>query len=132
MIQRIQTIWLFLAAIATFLSIEFAFYVSPDGGSVSATDNNLIILILSAALGTGILISVFMFRHRKLQIRLVILCALLECLVIFLYMRQTGQYVSGSYTLAAILHPIILVLLFLAIWGIYKDHKLIKDSNRLR
>ncbi|MCO6496057.1 MAG: DUF4293 domain-containing protein [Chitinophagaceae bacterium] len=132
MIQRIQTLWLFLAAMAAFFSIKYPFYVSPEGATVSATESNLFLLILSAALGTGILIAIFLFKQRKLQMRIVLLCALVECLIIFLYSRQAGEIENGSYTAAAILHPVILILLFLAIRGIYKDHKLIQESNRLR
>lgn len=131
MIQRIQTIWLFLAAVAAFLSIQFPFYLIKFGDSISAA-NHLLILIISSALGTGILITIFLFKHRKLQIRLSLLCALIECLVIFLYMREVRQNEGGSFALSAILHPLILLLLILAIRGIYKDAKLIKESNRIR
>jgi hypothetical protein len=123
MIQRVQTIWMILAAIAVFLTIKFAFYsgvvngvlalpAGPDtinasmGGYhlVRATDNFLI-LILTSALGTGIIINIFLFKHRSIQIRIILLAILMECLIIFLIMASRG---------------------------IYRDSKLVKESNRLR
>ena len=79
MIQRVQTIWMILAAIAVFLSIKFSFYSGTltiqDGvnaATTMATDGsyqlvtatgNFLILILTSALGTGIIINIFLFKQ---------------------------------------------------------------------
>ena len=148
MIQRVQTIWMILAAIAAFLTIKFSFYsgtlaiqngadavtsMATDGTYqlVTATDN-FIILILTSALGTGIIINIFLFKHRSIQIRIIIAAIIVECLIIFLYYRQTLKFSQGSYNFWDILHILIIVFLILAARGIYKDSKLIKESNRLR
>ena len=148
MIQRVQTIWMILAAIAVFLTIKFSFYsgtltiqtgadaittMATDGSHhlVSATDN-FFILILTSALGTGIIINIFLFKHRSIQIRIIIAAILMECLIIFLYMRETNKFSSGNFTLASALHILIIIFLIMASRGIYKDSKLIKESNRLR
>ena len=148
MIQRIQTVWMILAAIAVFLSIKFSFYsgtlalqdganavtsIATDGSYqlVTAT-GNFLILILTSALGTGIIINIFLFKHRSIQIRIIIASILVECLVIYLYIRETQKFSQGNFNIWAILHVLILLFLVLAARGIYKDSKLIKESNRLR
>lgn len=130
MIQRIQSIWLLLAAIAVFLTIKFPFYIGPFD-TVSGT-SNIPILVLSSALGGAIIVSIFLFRQRKIQMRLVIACILVECLIIFLYIREINQLMDGHFALGSILHPVIVVLLIMAARGIYKDAKIIRESNRLR
>jgi peptidoglycan/LPS O-acetylase OafA/YrhL len=136
MIQRVQTIWMILAAIAAFLTLKFLFYsgtLIADNlyHPLLATDNFLI-LILTSALGTGIVINIFLFKTRKIQMRIIIIAILLECLIIFLYIKQTNNYSTGNYSLWSVLHILIIIFLFFAARGIYKDSKLIKESNRLR
>ncbi len=148
MIQRIQTIWMILAAIAAFLTIKFSFYSGTlaiqDGANAvtsMATDGsyqlvtatgNFLILILTSALGTGIIINIFLFKHRSIQIRIIIVAIIVECLIVFLYIRETQKFSQGNFNIWAILHILIIVFLILAARGIYKDSKLIKESNRLR
>ena len=148
MIQRVQTLWMILAAIAVFLTIKFSFYsgtlalqngadlvtsMATDGSYhlVKATDNFLI-LILTSALGTGIIIDIFLFKHRSIQIRIIIAAIIVECLIVFLYIRETSNYSQGNFNVWSILHILIIVFLVLAAKGIYQDSKLIKESNRLR
>lgn len=148
MIQRVQTIWMILAAIAVFLTMKFAFYsgilVSQNSADAAATTvaagsyhlitapDNFIILILTSALGTGIIINIFLFKHRSIQMRIIIAALIVECLIVFLYFRQTANYSQGNYNVWSILHILIIVFLILAARGIYKDSKLVRDSNRLR
>jgi hypothetical protein len=142
MIQRKQTIWLLLAALAIFLTLKFSFYsgtllntgtlVSKDlFDSLVATDNFLI-MVLTCALGSAVVINIFLFKNRTLQFRICIIAVLVEALIIFLYYRQTKLYTKGTLDIWAIFHLVAVVALILAANGIYKDEKLIKDSNRLR
>ena len=141
MIQRVQTIWLLLAAIAMFLTLKFSFYsgtllngtlVSQNSfHSLVATDN-FILMVLTCALGSALLINIFLFKHRTLQFRICIIAILLEFLILFLYYRQTKFYSNGTLDVWAIFHLVTIIALILAARGIYKDEKLIKDSNRLR
>ncbi|HEY5370433.1 MAG TPA: DUF4293 family protein [Hanamia sp.] len=148
MIQRVQTLWMLLAAIAIFLTIKFSFYsgtlimesvtnpatvLTPDGSyhALTARDNFLI-LILTSALGACIVVNIFLFKHRTVQTRLILVSILAECLIIYLYFRETNKFSQGSYSFWAILHILIIIFLFFAGRGIYRDSKLIKESNRLR
>ncbi len=136
MLQRVQTIWMVLAAIAVFLTLKFLFYsgtlIADNSYHPLLATDNFLILILTSALGTGIIINIFLFKNRKIQMRIIIIAILLECLIIFLYIRQTKNYSAGNYSLWSALHILIFLFLIFAAQGIYKDSKLIKDSNRLR
>jgi len=136
MIQRVQTIWLLLASAAVLLSLKTSFY-----SGTLVTDNSFHsimgidsygVMILTVALGTALFVNIFLFKHRMLQFRICIFALLAECLIIFLYFRQIKNYSNGNFSLWCALHLFILLFIILAARGIYKDGKLIKDSNRLR
>ena len=88
-------------------------------------------LILTVALATVLFVNIFLFKHRMLQFRICIFALLAECLIIFLYFRQIKNYSNGNFSLWCALHVFILAFIIFAAIGIYKDEKLIKDSNRL-
>ena len=136
MIQRIQTIWMILAALAIFLTLKFSFYsgtlIADNSYHAVMAADNFFILILTSAIGTGIIINIFLFKHRSVQSRIIIVAILLECLVIFLYIKQTAKFSTGTFGLWSVLHLLAIVFLILAAKGIYNDSRLIKESNRLR
>lgn len=136
MIQRVQTIWLLLASAAIFLTLKTSFYsgtLFTDNSfhSVMGIDNYGV-MILTVALGTALFVNIFLFKHRMLQFRICIFALLAECLIIFLYFNQIKKFSNGNFSLWCALHVFILLFIFLAARGVYKDEKLIKDSNRLR
>lgn len=136
MIQRVQTVWLLLAVAAVFLTLKTSFYsgtLVSDNSFHSVTGmENYGLMILTIALGTTLFIDIFLFKHRMLQFRIALIALVAECLVIFLYFREIKNFSIGNFDLWCALHIFILAFIFLAIRGIYKDEKLIKDSNRLR
>ena len=136
MIQRVQTIWMLFAGIAVFLTLKFSFYsgtlVTDNTYDTLIATDNFLLLIVTSALGTGLLINIFLFKHRTVQLRICIFALLAEFLIIFMYMREIKNYSKGSFDLWAALHMLIILFLILAAIAIYKDAKLIKDSNRLR
>lgn len=137
MLQRIQTIWFFLAAVCVFLTLKFSTYTGTNKDMVSpyflkGTEN---LLLMFVTIATGILASVaiFLYAHRKLQFRLAIVAGLLEVLLIFLYYREVQTFIgNGTLSLTAALHGAVLLFLILGLKGVSADEKLIKDSNRLR
>ncbi|MEO7960468.1 MAG: DUF4293 family protein [Ginsengibacter sp.] len=136
MIQRVQTIWMILAALAIFLTLKFSFYSGTLAADNTYHDllaaDNFFLLILTSALGTGIVIDIFLYKHRSVQIRIIIIALLVECLILFLYIREVNKYSEGNFSLWSALHILVIVFLILAAKGIYNDSKLIKESNRLR
>jgi amino acid transporter len=93
---------------------------------------SIILLILTVALVSAIVINIFLYKNRKLQLRIVLAAILISLLNIFLYYRQTKEFVEGNYDLTAILVLAIPVLLILAATGINKDEKLVRSLDRLR
>ena len=136
MIQRIQSVWLLVASVVTFLTLKFSFYSGtylPDNQyhQLNGTDN-ILLMITTIALGVLTLISIFLFKTRIIQLRLCIAAILLDLLLIFLYFRAIQDFTKGEYAITAAAHILIIIALILAASGINKDAKLIKDSNRLR
>jgi Domain of unknown function (DUF4293) len=136
MLQRIQTVWLLLATVSGILTLNFSFYSGVQVGNnafhiLNAKENN-IILILTVATSVAAFISIFLFKNRKLQLRITITCILASILIIVLYFLQVKNYSTGTYTLWSILAFAIPILLILAARGIYKDEKLVKSLDRLR
>ena len=137
MLQRIQTIWLFLAAVCIFLTLKFSTYSGTNKEMVSPYflkgTENLMLMFVTIATGIIPLVAVFLYTQRKLQLRMAILAILLQTGLIYLYYREVETFIGkGAISLTAALHVLALIFLFLAIRGISADEKLIKDSNRLR
>jgi hypothetical protein len=141
MLQRMQSLWLLLAAICAFLTIKFSFYsgnIEKPGEAVSfqylTATFNIWILIMTIALVCMAVIDIFLYKNRKLQGRIAILGIIFSLLNIFLYLRQIHQFVEnqGSHTITAVFVFAIPVFFFLAARGIYKDQKLVKSLDRLR
>jgi hypothetical protein len=136
MIQRIQTLWLLLAAGCAFLSMKYAFYYIGSHPELTTDQfnatTNIILLILTAILGTLALFTVFVFKQRKLQFWLTILALIISVLDIYLYFNYKKNYAGGGLALTSVFAFIIPVFLLLAAKGIYKDQKLVKSMDRLR
>ena len=137
MLQRIQTIWLFLAAVCIFLTLKFSTYSGTNKEMVSPYflkgTENILLMFVTIAAGIIPLVAVFLYTQRKLQLRMAILAILLQTGLIYLYYREVETFIGkGAISLTAALHVLALIFLFLAIRGISADEKLIKDSNRLR
>ena len=136
MIQRLQSLWLLLAAAYAFATFKFSYYSGTKVNDITFLELNatgtLLLMITTIAVGVLALINIFLFKKRTLQLRLCVLGILLEAILIFLYYREVGTFLKGTYSLTAILHSIIVLAFVLAARGINNDSKIIKDSDRLR
>lgn len=139
MIQRIQTVWLFLAALFAALTYRFPFY----SGNIVNKENvhifeklkassNFLLLIFTAGLVAGTIFIIFMYKNRKQQMGLTAAAAGLSIINIILYFAQLRKFISGNMSLTSILALAIPVFLVLAINGMWKDEKLVKSLDRLR
>ncbi|MDP4203219.1 MAG: DUF4293 domain-containing protein [Bacteroidota bacterium] len=154
MIQRIQTVYLLLVAILStivvFSPVSFiatsanVFDLSYKGFSstppIDALHINTWPLTLIAALIPLVaLASIFLYKKRKLQIRLNIVNFLLIdvyylTMLAFMWFADArlGLPSRWGYHLAASLPAINMVFTFLAIRGIQNDEKLVRSLDRLR
>jgi len=139
MIQRIQTLWLTLAAFASLLTLKFSFY---SGNKIDATSGkkwieltavtNFIILVLTVGVAVTAIIVIFLYKDRRMQFRLTLLSLVISVLNLVLYYNETKKFIEGNFDFTALISLVIPVLLYFAASGIYKDNKLIKSADRLR
>jgi uncharacterized membrane protein len=139
MIQRIQSVWLLLAAVCAFLSLKLSFYTGiqvndPKRLLVSLNSTTTIPIVITAvAVGIAALVTIFLYKDRKMQMKIAFATFAASILLIFLYFSfVNSKYAEGTYDLTAPVVIVIPVFLLLAIRNIYKDEKLVKSVDRLR
>ncbi|MEN8120285.1 MAG: DUF4293 domain-containing protein [Bacteroidota bacterium] len=154
MIQRIQTLFLFLSAVLIFLVFIFPLsellvsenliYIFRYRGIYELADNIEVLTIPSMPLAIlfGViliigLISIFLFKNRMLQMRLSIINIMLMLgslglayFYIYTAFNELGATVHFSF--AAIFPLISAILTYMAFRGIKKDEKLVKSLDRIR
>jgi hypothetical protein len=141
MIQRKQTIWLFLAILAMVASIYVPFgyqaHAAPTSSSVLTLDlkanYNIIIPILVAIIIAIAGFSIFLFKNRKLQKGLSLLGIIISIGLSVYEFLIANDKINNYVVSFGIALPIISAILFLMAWlGINADEKLIKSVDRLR
>lgn len=146
MIQRIQSVFLLLAALGFAGLFFLPFATSPQPDAVLFADlsydlkDHIILLILTALGVLGSLSAIFLFRNRVTQLRLsyiaVIAAILLVVVGVLLFLNATktstitAQHIEDGAGLYLI--PLIITLLIFAIRGINKDEKTVRSMDRLR
>jgi hypothetical protein len=135
MIQRIQTIWLLLAAVCGFTSLKTSFYIgsiSTEPASHLTAMSNIWLMILTIVTATITCVSIFMYNNRPLQLKLVLATITVSVIVCVLYFLESQKFAVGGFALTSIIVIAVPVLQTLAAIGIYKDEKLVKSVDRLR
>lgn len=133
MLQRIQSLALLLASAGLFLGLKLPFYSGQKGNYalLTGTSNNLI-MAMTIITGIMALISIFLFKNRRLQFLLCLAGIMLQGWIIYLYFKESGTYQSGTYSLTALIQPLIIIFFFIAARGVKKDMNTIRGSERLR
>ena len=155
MIQRIQSIYLLLAAVSLILTAFFGFSSYQVGSEeeilfnlFGITGSNVeisvwfpykIVVPLIAAL---CIYSIVKFKNRKLQLFIgKVLYLLILLLLVFIFIdvfgveskiKMLSETVTTTYGLGLYLSVISLPFVFLANRSINKDEKLVRDVDRLR
>jgi hypothetical protein len=157
MIQRIQTLWLFLASLTLFSLFIFPYSHFSDqtgiahalkitglykniGGQAVLSTSFILQTIGLVILAIFPFIIIFFYKNRKKQSLFVsILIALIILFGTWLYVSSqkaieaVNQQISiGNLDIGALLIPLSIIFLFLALKGIRHDEKLIKSAERLR
>jgi hypothetical protein len=141
MLQRIQTVWLFLATLCAILGFKFSFY----SGAMMENDvslkfklidagTNIYLIITTTVIAVVSTLAIFLYKNRGLQLKLCILGIIIELVAIFFYYIEVKKFdaYSGTYSLTALIQAGVIIFFYLAAMGIRKDQKIIKESNRLR
>jgi len=157
MIQRIQSVWLFLASAIIFALFLFPYLQYADLGGMGRalkvsgvyqgvegqavrTEFFILQTIATVLLGLFPLYIIFKFRQRKQQIQLIVLEIILLLLFGFwLYVSASTALTEARQFLSArnigvgfFLLPVSIVFLGMAMGAIRKDEKLVKSADRLR
>jgi len=145
MIQRIQTIFLILATLCFGALFKLPLLTSSTTSAQFLSDNiysiqdHLILLSITCfAIGVTVL-SIFMFKNRKLQrklVYLVIFLAIALSVAAYLLLKMnSGEALqsSGIHMQAGLFLPLAgMIFCFFAGYYIGKDEKLVKSMDRLR
>lgn len=141
MIQRIQSVWLLVAAIVMASLFYFPTYEYTGGSKPPLTigEDFLAIIMTAASIGLS-LFTIFNFKKRKQQIGLtwlnILLCLGLQVWLVVRVNNITtsGPDISipGHYWIGLFIPFVTIILLFLAKAGMNKDEKLVKSLDRLR
>ena len=137
MIQRIQSVWLLLAAICILLTIQLPFYSGINDPAVpyhelTAASGGFGILTVTLLIAVLAVVAIFLYKNRIIQLRLCIAAIIAELGLLFLYYKKTTLFTLGTFSLTSVLHLLVILFFILAARGINADEKLIKDSDRLR
>ena len=155
MLQRIQSIYLFLAVLAILALYLFPLahnvyvdnvpmaikvtgtYIDINGVQV-IKDHFVALSAVTAVVGVLPFVLIFLFKNRKRQIALSY-STILVIIGYSFWIAQTAKGVTDGATLEVsnfgiglFLCPVAILLLILAIKNIQKDEKLIKSADRLR
>ena len=146
MIQRIQSIWLLLASLLSFVSLQTSFY-SGNKAITNLTTNlpeqpytkltgmsSIFMLIFTIGIALLALITIFLYKTRKLQLRLALAGLLESVVLIVMYYLNSKKFIPGQGSLdrTALIVMGIPFFFFLAIRGIYNDETLVKSADKLR
>jgi len=146
MIQRIQTIFLALAAACAFGLFGLPFATSSQSSEATSLfadgvydiNDHTGLLVLFCAAGGLALISIFLYKNRKQQIllgRFAIIANVIGIILMMVLMYQDGTTSGAAEVneqLGVGLPALFLVFAFLAQKYISKDDKLVKSMDRLR
>lgn len=143
MIQRIQSIYLFLAAAASggMFALPYAetpqavdtSYLFADG--VFTIDDRLPVMVTFVIAGLASLIAVFLYKNRVAQMRVSILAMIASVIGIglglaFFFQDNADEMADPAVGVAL---PLLMVLFAYLAWrNIRKDEKLVRSMDRLR
>lgn len=152
MIQRIQSIWLFLASLTLFMLLilpvvtktsngtEFwilvsGLYEKVKTGSLKV-EGFLPLMISTVVLALLTFSNIFNYKNRTLQKRICNVVIILTVGLSF-WISQAAQKIPGGlegagYNAGAFMPILTIIFCFLAMRGIRNDEQLIKSADRLR
>ncbi len=136
MIQRRQTLWLIVATVCAFLSYQFPFFTgnkvdNPAERVIVDGASSLFLLLITGASLVLSLVTIFLFKDRKLQIRLCYVGLALSVLVLLFYFLEIKK-LTGNLALSSLFVLAIPISYFMALRGIRHDEKLVKSLDKLR
>ena len=131
MIQRIQSIYLLVAAISmSLISFKVPVYTLNDTLFMAQDDTKMFILTIVGAIFS--LLGLFMFKNRKFQMKLIRLTVLIQMIIgirIFMLFNKFEVVLNNSFLF---LMAFTLIALIMAYRGVKKDDDLVRSVDRIR
>ena len=141
MIQRIQSLWLFLAGIGGLITYKLPLWNCVLNDSTTkafyVAENLLLFVVIILASIVGF-VTIFLFKKRTQQKWLCLLGMLLSAGIFGLeyYLietfKDTHSFLESSWQIGSVLPILMMILFFLAYLGIAKDDKMVKSVDRIR
>jgi glucan phosphoethanolaminetransferase (alkaline phosphatase superfamily) len=152
MIQRIQTIWLFLATLVILLLLLIPTVTKQANGTeywivatglyqknaqgITKLQDFLSLIICTIATAIISLANIFNYTNRKLQKRIALINVMFIVALSF-WIFQAAKKIPGgldnaSYNLGAFFPLLAIIFVGLALRGINQDEKLVRSADRLR
>ena len=141
MIQRIQTLWLVLAAAAGFSMSKVPLFTGTlQNASIKRVVATESLVLFALAIGTACMAiaCIFLFKNRPLQFKLAVSGCVLSLVMVGLEVWQVESFKSsnallkGTYQAGGLLPIAMFIFFLLAARSIYKDERLVKSLDRLR
>lgn len=138
MIQRIQTLWLLLAASTSILVWMLPVFGDDSGNIFFNVDASLLLMLTVISSGLVSFATIFFFKKRGTQKQLIVLNFCLAIAMILLEYFEVMNFkvkmgiLQGHWQLSAILPFFIITFLVFAYRGIRKDEKLLSSADRIR
>ena len=131
MIQRIQSIYLLVAAISmTLISFKVPVYTLNETLFMAQDDTKMFILTIIGAIFS--LLGLFMFKNRNFQMKLIRLTVLIQMIIgirIFMLFNKFEVVLNNSFLF---LMAFTLIALIMAYRGVKKDDDLVRSVDRIR
>ena len=131
MIQRIQSIYLLVAAISmSLISFKVSVYTLNETLFMAQDDTKMFILTIIGAIFS--LLGLFMFKNRKFQMKLIRLTVLIQMITgirIFMLINKFEVVLNNSFLFLLVFT---LIALIMAYRGVKKDDDLVRSVDRIR
>jgi Domain of unknown function (DUF4293) len=137
MIQRIQTVYLLLAALAVILFLFVPFGVITRNNEMLVLKGRMyvVLIIIVALIASIALTSIFLFKNRTVQLRVVLANCILSAIFIgFMIFGVVMHILNDEYKPqpGVILPLFVFIFNFLAHRSIKHDENLVRSMDRLR
>ena len=131
MIQRIQSIYLLVAAISmSLISFKVTVFTLNETLFMAQDDTKMFILTIVGAIFS--LLGLFMFKNRKFQMKLIRLTVLIQMIIgirIFMLFNKFEVVLNNSFLFLMVFT---LIALIMAYRGVKKDDDLVRSVDRIR
>jgi hypothetical protein len=161
MIQRVQSIYLFIASVITVLLFTFNIWTAQTTDGTQRVVLNIVELtyssteapavsysmywlsILTVIIAIGGFATVFLYKNRNLQLKLVrlnLLLLIVLLVLIFYYIEEAKAFfidvpvenIISTFDIGIYLPLVSIIFFFLASRGISADDRLVRSADRLR